>query len=75
MKYKPTLFGITTEVAKLKDPTATVISGICETALNLGTLYYGGFVTYSCGNPECSGTFISTSRAKRPLVCSKWGKK
>ena len=73
MKYKPTMFGITREVAKLKDPRATFISGIAETLLNLGTAYYGGFVTYSCGNPECSGTFTLTSRTKRPLVCPKCG--
>lgn len=73
MKYKPTLFSITKEVAKFKHPTATVISGILETALNLGSVYYGGYVTYGCGNPECSGTFTLTSRTKIPLVCPKCG--
>ena len=73
MKYKPKLFGITEKAAKLGDPGATLISGIFELALSLGTAYYGGFVTYSCGNPECSGTFTLTSRTKRPLVCHKCG--
>jgi len=73
MKYKPTFLGITEEVTKLKDPQLTVISGILETALQIGTAYYGGYVTYSCGNPKCGGTFTLTSRAKRPLICRKCG--
>jgi hypothetical protein len=73
MKYKPTLFGITKEVAKLKQPSAVIITGILETALNLGTAYYGGYVAYSCGNPKCNGTFILASRTRRPLVCPKCG--
>jgi DNA-directed RNA polymerase subunit RPC12/RpoP len=74
MKYKPTLFAITKEVAKLNNPTATAISGILETALHIGTRYYTGNRIYSCGNPRCNKAFEPfISNAERPLVCPQCG--
>lgn len=74
MKYKPTIWGITKEVAKLKNPNLTAISKILETVAFLGTAYYGGCLTYSCGNPECGKAFKPfKSNAERPLVCLRCG--
>jgi hypothetical protein len=74
MKYKPTIWGITKEVTKLKNPTATALSGILETAFFLGNAYYNRSLIYSCGNPQCNQTFEPfTSHADRPLVCPRRG--
>jgi len=73
MKYKPTIWGITREVAKLQSPTLTALSGILETAFYLQNAY-GGVLNYSCGNPKCGNAFVPfKSTAQRPLVCPKCG--
>jgi len=74
MKYKPTIWGITREVAKLKNPNITALSGILETIGFLGNAYYNRSLIYSCGNPQCNKTFEPIkSLAQRPLVCSQCG--
>lgn len=73
MKFKPTIWGITREVDKLKNPTLTALSGVLETAFFLGSAYHGRLV-YSCGNPRCGYAFEPfRSIRDRPLVCRKCG--
>jgi len=74
MKYKPTIWGITKEVAKLKNDSLTALSGVLETAFFLGSAYYRGSLFYSCGNPRCGKAFEPfKSIAQRPLVCPQCG--
>lgn len=74
MKYKPTIWGITREVAKLRNDNLTAMSGILETIGFLGNAYYNRSLIYSCGNPLCNQTFEPfTSHSDRPLVCPRCG--
>ena len=74
IKYKPTIWGITKEVAKLQNPNLTALSGILETIGVLGNAYYNHSLIYSCGNPQCNKTFEPFKSFKeRPLVCSQCG--
>jgi uncharacterized Zn-finger protein len=74
MKYKPTIWGMTREVAKLNNPNLTALSGILETIGFLGNAHYNRSLIYSCGNPQCNKPFEPfKSTAQRPLVCSYCG--
>jgi len=74
MKYKPTIWGITREVDKLKNPNLTALSGILETIGFLGNAYYNRSLIYSCGNPQCNKPFEPLkSNTQRPLVCPRCG--